>query len=143
LRINSCIILQIRTGEFKIESEDIPICCRIGNFTGGLFFCPQSGAHPNIQPSQLKGQALFNLRCAQCHALVPETTIVGPSLANIATRAETRVEGYDAQSYIETSILIPGDYVVEGFEDIMPKNFGKDLTSEELDDVVQYLLLQK
>lgn len=98
---------------------------------------------PTFNPSQLKGQALFNLRCAQCHALVPETTIVGPSLANIATRAETRVEGYDAQSYIETSILIPGDYVVEGFEDIMPKNFGKDLTSEELDDVVQYLLLQK
>ena len=98
---------------------------------------------PTLDAVQQTGQAVFNLRCAQCHALTPDTVVIGPSLAGIATRAATRVEGYDATAYIEHSILFPRDYLVDGFIDTMPTNFGKELTSEELTGVVAYLMTLK
>ena len=98
---------------------------------------------PTFTPQQQQGQAVFNLRCAQCHATVPDTVVIGPSLNGIATRAANRVEGYSAEEYIERSILIPDFYVVEGFANTMPTNFGKELTSEELAAVVSYLMTFK
>lgn len=99
---------------------------------------------PTLTPQQQQGQTVFNLRCAQCHATVPDTVVIGPSLYGIATRAGTSVEGYDAEAYIERSILMPTDYIVEGFTDVsMPTNFGKELTSEELNAVVSYLMTFK
>lgn len=100
-------------------------------------------APPTLTSQQQHGQAVFNLRCAQCHATVPETIVIGPSLYGIATRAETRVEGYDAEAYLERSILVPDFYLVEGFVDTMPTNFGKELTSEELSALVSYLMTLK
>lgn len=104
---------------------------------------PSEQIQPTLTPQQQQGQAVFNLRCAQCHATVPDTIVIGPSLYGIATRAETRVEGYDAEAYIERSILIPDFYLVEGFVDTMPTNFGKELTSEELSAVISYLMTFK
>ena len=98
---------------------------------------------PTLDAVQQTGQAVYNLRCAQCHALAPDTVVIGPSMAGIATRAETRADGYDAEAYIERSILVPGDYVVDGFTNTMPTNFGKELTSEELTGVVAYLMTLK
>lgn len=100
-------------------------------------------ATPTFDAVQLQGQSVYKLRCAQCHALSPDTIVIGPSLAGIATRAATRVEGYDAEAYLERSILFPKDYLVEGFTDTMPTNFSKDLTSEELHAVVAYLMTLK
>jgi len=99
---------------------------------------------PTLTPQQQQGQSVFNLRCAQCHTTVPDTVVIGPSLYGIATRAGTRVEGYDAEAFIERSILVPTDYIVEGFTDVsMPTNFGKELTGEELNAVVSYLMTFK
>ena len=98
---------------------------------------------PTFTPLELHGQAVFNLRCAQCHALTPDTIVIGPSLAGVASRAGSRMEGYDAPGYIEHSILFPKDYIVAGFPDTMPTNFGKELTSEELDAVVAFLMTMK
>jgi mono/diheme cytochrome c family protein len=104
---------------------------------------PSAPATPTLDALQQTGQTVFNLRCAQCHATVPDTIVIGPSLAGIATRAATRIEGYTAEEYIEDSILFPKDYIVEGFTDTMPTNFGKDLTSEELNGIVSYLMTFK
>jgi len=95
---------------------------------------------PTPDPFILKGQAVFNARCATCHALVPDTIIIGPSLYGVATRAETRVEGQSAEEYITMSVLRPGDYVVDGFNNIMITNLAKELTSEELNALVAFLL---
>lgn len=103
----------------------------------------EGSATPTLDVVQEEGQAVFKLRCAQCHALTPDTVVIGPSLAGIATRATTRIEGYTAEEYIEISILSPREYLVEGFSDTMPTNFGKDLTSEELAAVVAYLMTLK
>ena len=98
---------------------------------------------PTPDPFILQGQAVFNARCATCHALVPDTIIIGPSLYGIATRAETRVEGQSAEEYITMSVLRPGDYVVEGFNNVMITNLAKELTSEELNALVAFLLTLK
>ena len=98
---------------------------------------------PTLDATQLQGQSVYNLRCAQCHALARDTVVIGPSLAGIATRAGSRVPGYDAEAYLERSILLPDDFLVEGFANTMPTNFGKELTSEELTAVVAYLMTLK
>jgi len=110
-----------------------------------LAACSMSASEPipTLDALQQQGQSVFNLRCAQCHATVPDTVVIGPSLYGIATRAATRVEGYDAEAYIERSILVPDDYLVDGFVNTMPINFGKELTSEELTAVVAYLMALK
>lgn len=91
----------------------------------------------------LQGQQVFNARCATCHALVPDTIIIGPSLAGVATRAETRVDGQTAEEYLQLSVLRPGDYVVEGFTDIMITNFSKELTNEDMNALMAFLLTLK
>ena len=101
------------------------------------------GSGPTLTPIEQKGQAVYTLRCAQCHALTPDTVVIGPSLAGIATRAASGVPEYDTQTYLETSILIPEDYLVEGFANTMPTNFGKELTSEEFSALVAYLMTLK
>lgn len=98
---------------------------------------------PTLTPLEQEGQAVYTLRCAQCHALTPGTVVIGPSLAGVATRAASRVSGYDSQTYLETSILIPEDYLVDGFANTMPTNFGKELTSEEFAALVAYLMTLK
>ncbi len=98
---------------------------------------------PTPDPMVVQGQQVFNARCATCHALVPDTIIIGPSLAGVATRAETRVEGQTADEYIQLSILRPGDYVVEGFSNVMITNFAKELTNEDMNALVAFLLTLK
>ena len=98
---------------------------------------------PTLTPEQQAGEQVFQANCAACHATVPNTVIVGPSLAGVATRAETRVPGQDAITYLQTSILKPYAYVVDGFPKAMPPDFGKRLTGEEFDEVVAYLLTLK
>ena len=98
---------------------------------------------PTPDPLVLQGQQVFNAKCATCHALVPDTIIIGPSLAGVATRAETRVEGVNAEEYIQLSILRPGDYVVEGFNNVMITNFSKEHTNEDMNALVAFLLTLK
>jgi mono/diheme cytochrome c family protein len=98
---------------------------------------------PVLDPLAARGRQVFNQNCAACHALGPDTIIVGPSLAGVAGRAASRVPGSDAQHYLETSILKPDAHIVEGFSDVMPKDFGKKLTGEELDALVAFLLTLK
>jgi mono/diheme cytochrome c family protein len=109
-----------------------------------LAACSAGGVSgPTLTLVEQQGQAVYTLRCAQCHALTPDIVVIGPSLAGIATRAAARVPGYDTQTYLETSILIPEDYLVDGFANTMPTNFGKELTSEEFAALVAYLMTLK
>ncbi len=98
---------------------------------------------PTPDPMVVQGQQVFNARCATCHALVPDTIIIGPSLAGVATRAETRVDGQTAEEYLQLSVLRPGDYVVEGFTNIMITNFSKELTNEDMNALMAFLMMLK
>lgn len=93
-----------------------------------------------LSPEAARGKTVFSQNCGSCHSTIPETVIVGPSLAGIASRAETRKPGQDGRTYLYTAILQPGDFLVEGYGNLMPATFGKQLTGEDLDAVVAYLL---
>ena len=95
---------------------------------------------PTPDPVVAQGRELFSRHCASCHAVEPDTVIVGPSLAGMAGQAGERIPGFEARAYLLQSIVQPGAYVVEGFDDSMPSNFGKRLTGEEIDALVAYLL---
>jgi polar amino acid transport system substrate-binding protein len=67
---------------------------------------------------------------------------VGPNLDGIGARAATRVSDLSAVAYLRESILDPGAYIVEGYSDLMPSNYGSRFTQQELDALVAYLLEQ-
>ena len=109
-----------------------------------LMACSQTAAPPpatpTLSPQASLGKDLFTRECASCHSLLEDTIIVGPSMKGIAHRAEARVPEQDAHTYLLSSIIDPGGYVLEGFQDLMPANFGKRLTGEEIDALVAYML---
>ncbi|MDJ0791750.1 MAG: 4Fe-4S binding protein [Acidimicrobiia bacterium] len=79
--------------------------------------------------------------CRVCHSLRAGVTIVGPSLANVASEAGSRVPGMTAEEYLRQSIVDPNAYIVEGFDpNVMPQYFGETLTEDELDSLVAFLL---
>jgi nitric oxide reductase subunit C len=105
------------------------------------------------------GEALFRAvppGCVACHSTTPGVTLVGPSLAGIATRAATRLASPDyhghassAAAYVRESILDPNAYVVAGptfsadGKSLMPPNFGATLRPDQVDDLVAYLMTLK
>ena len=84
--------------------------------------------------------------CVTCHSLEKGKTLVGPSLAGIATDGAATVKEADykgtaknADEWLRESILNPNVDVPEGFKpDIMPKTYTK-LSAQELSDLVAYL----
>ncbi len=79
--------------------------------------------------------------CATCHSL-DGTELVGPSFKGISERAAERVEDMDAVDYLHQSIVDPSAYVVEGYEDVMNKTYEEDLSEEDIDNVIAFLLTQ-
>jgi mono/diheme cytochrome c family protein len=94
---------------------------------------------PTLSPQAQLGKQVFSRDCGACHSTTQDTIIVGPSLAGIASRAGSRIEGQDAYTYLLTSVMQPEAYLVEGFENLMPASLSKQLTGEELDGVIAYL----
>lgn len=94
---------------------------------------------PTLSPQAQLGKQVFTRVCGACHSTSPETIIVGPSLAGVASRAGNRVEGQDAYTYLLTSVMQPDAYLVAGFENLMPNSLSKELTGEEVDGVIAYL----
>lgn len=90
-----------------------------------------------------RGQQVFSSApavCSTCHSLEPNVVIVGPSLYGIADRAWYRVAGMSAEQYIRESIINPGSYVVEGFTNVMAQNLGEVLSSDQISDLIAFLL---
>ncbi len=99
-----------------------------------------STAIATLDPVLTQGQEVFRIHCAACHATQADMTLVGPSLAGIASQAALRVEGQDAQTYLSNAILRPSEYIVTGYQNLMPNTFGKTLSGEDFDALILYLL---
>ncbi len=98
---------------------------------------------PTLDPELARGKRVFEVQCGACHSVSPDTVLVGPSLAGIGVSAASRVDGLDARAYLYTSIMRPGDYLVDGFQDLMPSTLAKSLSGEDIDAVVAYLMAQQ
>jgi cytochrome c oxidase subunit 2 len=77
--------------------------------------------------------------CKGCHSL-KGYVYNGPSLQGISELAGDRVSGLSAAEYLRQSIVDPGAYVVEDFEDKMPEFL--ELSEEDIDALVAFLLTQ-
>lgn len=95
---------------------------------------------PTLTAQERLGRRAFNEHCSTCHSTIPDSIIVGPSLAGVADRAGSRIPGMKAEEYLRMSIEHPGEYVVDGFSDLMPPNISDSLSEEEIDAVIAYLL---
>jgi mono/diheme cytochrome c family protein len=97
---------------------------------------PEEAADPLARGRQV----FLNAGCSGCHTIQGVSSgTVGPELTQIGTVAGTRVAGQSAEEYIHQSIVDPSAHLVEGFDDLMPKNFAETLSDEELADLVAYL----
>lgn len=82
--------------------------------------------------------------CGSCHTFTPAgaTMQVGPNLDNVA--ADAKKAGVPVEEFVRQSIVDPGAVVAAGYQNgVMPTTFGKDLSSQEIDALVQYLTTGK
>ena len=134
-----------------------PILVKGSAIPGALIGAPPPAA-ASTDPVEL-GRVLFNTTppgCAACHSIAPGTNIVGPSLAGIAGTAAARMKSgdyhgsaRDAAAYIRESIVDPNAYVLQGptysagGRSLMPSDYAQTLKSEQVDQIVAYLLTLK
>jgi cytochrome c oxidase subunit 2 len=89
------------------------------------------------QAAGTPGEQIFtSAGCAGCHALAAagSDADVGPDLGQLS-------QADASEEFIRRSIVDPDADVAQGFSaDVMPENFGEQLSDEELDALVKYLL---
>lgn len=82
--------------------------------------------------------------CITCHSLDAGVVIVGPSMAGIASRAGSTVSGQSAEDYLRESILTPDAHLVESFPaGTMPQVWGQELSTTQVDQLIDYLMTLK
>lgn len=88
--------------------------------------------------------------CVTCHSLEKGKTLVGPSMAGVATEASRDLKdpaykgtAKTVEEFLRESIVEPDVWLTKGFNaGIMPKTYAK-LSDQELDDLVAYLVTLK
>jgi cytochrome c oxidase subunit II len=87
------------------------------------------------QAAGTPGEQIFtSAGCAGCHTLAAagSTATIGPDLGQLSNANA---------AFVRSSIVQPDAEIAEGFSDgVMPENFGEELSDEELDALVKYLL---
>jgi mono/diheme cytochrome c family protein len=91
-----------------------------------------------------RGARLFRGQgCAGCHAIGGEGGQTGPDLTIIGTIAATRRPDGDARRFLRQAIVEVDADVTPGYPaGVMPRTYGQVLRSEQIDDLVAFLLAQ-
>jgi mono/diheme cytochrome c family protein len=111
----------------------------------GLVACNGEEAPAPAAGDPDAGEQVFNggasPACNTCHSLEPGEVLAGPSLANIGAEAGNRVDGMSAAAYLREAVVDPNAYLAEGFgSGIMPATYGGQLSEEEIENLVAYML---
>ncbi len=127
-------------GEQFSEAELQALVAYILAETGGeMPAAEEEEAEETTAADPANGERLFAASCSGCHGAADGA---GPALIGMGERAATRVEGLSAEEYLHQSIVEPGAYVVEGFNNIMPAIYSQEFSEQELADIVAYILTQ-
>ena len=107
---------------------------------------PQTGEQGAAGGPPGDGKEVFAANgCGGCHQLADagSSGTTGPSLDALAADAKKFGGGKSLEAYVRDSVVNPNGTIVEGFaEGTMPQNYGKELTPEQLDALVAYLVEQ-
>ncbi len=95
--------------------------------------CTQGG--PRLEA---RGKQVFTENCASCHSLDPGVVIVGPALAGVVSRATA--QGTDPRAFLEQAVLTPAAKIVPGFANLMPVDFERRLSPDDLEALFAFLL---
>lgn len=133
--VTELVITPKRTGEFKLACYEL---CGLGHslMRTKVIVMRQAAYARWLQQGKRpeSGEAIFaDAGCAGCHTFTPAgaTGKIGPSLDDLP----------DDEEFVRRSIVEPDAEIAEGFQaGVMPKTFGEQLSDEQLDALVQYLL---
>jgi mono/diheme cytochrome c family protein len=111
--------------------------------TSALFLASCGGGGDTSGDPVAAGEDLFaevvigtQAGCITCHSLDEGVVIVGPSMAGVGARLD--------EAAMRESILDPNAVLVEGFPaDTMPPVWADELSDEQVDQLVAYLLTLK
>ena len=68
----------------------------------------------------------------------------GQSLSNIGNRAGSAVPGQSAEEYLRTAIVDPDAFLSGGYQEgIMYRGYAQELTAQQINDLVAYMLTLK
>lgn len=148
----------------KIDNQNWPprpILVSGGTFPGTADVATVKGAEggEGLSADAAKGQKVYQsptAACSACHSVSPGVNLAGPSLAGIGARAadivalpEYEGEATDAEGYIRESIvdpnafLVPGPIYSAGGVSFMPSNYAEQMSEEDIELLVAYLLTLK
>jgi cytochrome c551/c552 len=90
------------------------------------------------------GKAVFAANgCATCHTFKPAgaTGTIGPDLDSAPTADAKADNNMALAAFVKESIVNPDAYIAKGFsKGLMPTNFGSQLSSSQLNDLVAFIL---
>jgi len=113
-----------------VEGQDLhDVAAYVGRWAG------VPGAEPPKVPGGPGAQVFANKGCGGCHTLAEAKTggSVGPNLDEV-------LSGQSA-AMIHEDIVAPNDEIAKGFPpNVMPSDYEEELSSKELEDLVQYLV---
>jgi mono/diheme cytochrome c family protein len=79
--------------------------------------------------------------CLSCHS-VDGTNLVGPTFQGLVGHERTFEDGTVATadgSYIRSSILKPGDQIVQGYANVMPAIYEQQLSDDQIDAIIAFI----
>ncbi len=137
-----------KAGEGEKSPEALQIKTCLADGTSYLPGAPIPTPQPEDTSTGPRDPAtLFvSMACSGCHNLNLDQTAdtpgsPGPNMHNLPENAAQRVAGEDAAAYVHTSIVNPGAFVVPGYVNgIMPQNFSEQMSEEEINGLVKWLL---
>ena len=128
--------LESNGGTVDVTGSDIPAATAASAGTSGAATAPGAAgiAGGSTDPMQI----IRGAGCTGCHTINGEGGKIGPDLSHVGARLSANL--------IRESILLPDAKVAKGFEKfkgIMPKTFGHQLSAEQLEALVQFLVSHK
>ncbi len=96
---------------------------------------------PTSAPAEVGKQYAQQSGCTACHSS-DGSTLVGPTWKGLFSSEVPLQDGSTPvadEDYLRRSIVDPGAQIVQGFPDVMPKNYQEQLSQEQIQAIVEYI----